>query len=62
MYIHAVLACDGVSMFCVVDKRNVDTNQGCPICCQDLPSDDRCQATGNTQEERRENAEFMIYG
>lgn len=51
MYIHAILACDGVSMICVVDKGHVDSDQRRPICCQDLPSDDRHKATGDTQEE-----------
>ena len=51
VYIHAVLACDGVSMFCVVDERHVDTNQWRPVCGQDLSSDDGRQAS-DTRERR----------
>ena len=62
VYIHAVLACDGVSMFSVVDERHVDTNQWRPVCGQDLPSDDGRQASGRHRGRGREESEQTIYG
>lgn len=50
-YIHAILACQSVSMFRIVDKRDVDSNQRCSISCQHLTANDRHQAA-DTQAER----------
>lgn len=42
--LHAVLACDGVSVVGVVDEGNIDSYEGGPVCRQDLASDDGHQA------------------
>ena len=50
-YIHAILACHSVSMFSIVDKRDVDSNQRCSISCQHLTANYRHQAA-DTEGER----------
>lgn len=37
--LHAVLSCDGVAVLWVVEERHVDSNERCPIPCEDLTSD-----------------------
>lgn len=53
MYIHAVLACDSVSVVSIADKGHVDPDQRCPVCSEDLPSDDRRQAEDTRERGRR---------
>lgn len=59
-YSHAVLACDSVSMFRIMNKRHVHSNQRCPVCCQHLTPNDGHQAGDRGGGEGGEAADVTV--
>lgn len=53
IYIHAILACDGVSVFRIVYKGHIDSDEGRPVCREHLAPDYGHQTVERKQKSTR---------